>query len=118
LFRGTELIVAGKLRNLEKSDFNSTLNADSTEGDFIEPTIVTCFDHPILPPVVATEKKTIGNLPLVIIMRIMMNHILTVGHLEKLWAYLNIQQLMDKYELNKNEKSTAKAKALELALKV
>lgn len=61
LFRGTELIVAGKLKDLEKSDFNSTLNADSIEGDFIEPTIVTCFDHPILPPVVATEKKPIGN---------------------------------------------------------
>lgn len=48
----------------------------------------------------------------------MMNCILTLGHLEKLWAYLNIQQLMDKYELNKNEKSMEKAKALELALKV
>lgn len=40
------------------------------------------------------------------------------GHLEKLWAYLYIQQLMDQYELNKNENSTEKAKALELALKV
>jgi len=44
--------------------------------------------------------------------------ILTTGHLEKLWAYLNIQQLMDQYELNKNENSTEKAKALELALEV
>jgi len=43
---------------------------------------------------------------------------LITGHLEKLWAYLNIQQLMDQYELNKNENSTAKAKALELALEV
>jgi len=43
---------------------------------------------------------------------------LITGHLEKLWAYLNIQQLMDKYELNKNENSTAKSKALELALEV
>lgn len=47
-----------------------------------------------------------------------MYHIFLLGHLEKLWAYLYIQQLMDKYELNKNENSTAKAKALELALKV
>lgn len=44
--------------------------------------------------------------------------VLITGHLEKLWAYLNIQQLMDKYELNKNENSTEKAKALELALEV
>lgn len=62
-------------------------------------------------------------IPLVItIVRILTNRILfcilAIGHLEKLWAYLNIQQLMDKYELNKNENSTAKAKALELALKV
>lgn len=41
-----------------------------------------------------------------------------IGHLEKLWAYLYIQQLMDKYEMEKNENSTAKAKALELALQV
>jgi len=40
------------------------------------------------------------------------------GHLEKLWAYLYIQQLTDQYELNKNNNSTEKAKALELALKV
>lgn len=41
-----------------------------------------------------------------------------IGHLEKLWAYLSIQQLMDKYELNKNENSSAKALALKLALQV
>ncbi|MBO8666403.1 hypothetical protein INO76_15355, partial [Staphylococcus aureus] len=58
----------------------------------------TCFDFPIVPPEVVPQKRRIG-------------------HLEKLWAYLNIQQLMDQYELNKNENSTEKAKALELALK-
>lgn len=47
-----------------------------------------------------------------------MYNVLITGHLEKLWAYLHIKQLMDDYELNKNENSTAKAKALELALKV
>lgn len=46
------------------------------------------------------------------------SYYILIGHLEKLWAYLNIQQLMDKYELNKNENSTDKAKALELALEV
>lgn len=43
---------------------------------------------------------------------------LLLGYLEKLWAYLNIQQLMDQYELNKLESSYEKSKALELALKV
>jgi len=41
-----------------------------------------------------------------------------IGNLEKLWAYLNIQQLMDQYELNKNENSTERARALKLALEV
>ncbi|XP_022178934.1 inter-alpha-trypsin inhibitor heavy chain H3-like [Myzus persicae] len=97
LFKGTELVVAGKLKDGKLPDFNGTLNADSTEGDFKGPVIITCFDFPIVPPDAVPQKRRIG-------------------HLEKLWAYLNIQQLMDKYELNKNENSTAKAKALELAL--
>ncbi|CAI6345355.1 unnamed protein product [Macrosiphum euphorbiae] len=97
LFKGTELVVAGKLKDGNLPDFNSTLNADSTEGDFKGPVIITCFGFPIVPPEVVPQKRRIG-------------------HLEKLWAYLNIQQLMDQYELNKNENSTAKAKALELAL--
>ncbi|XP_060854515.1 inter-alpha-trypsin inhibitor heavy chain H3-like [Rhopalosiphum padi] len=97
LFKGTELVVAGKLKDGASPDFNGTLNADSTEGNFQRPVVVTCFDIPIIPPTDLPKTRRIG-------------------HLEKLWAYLNIQQLMDKYELNKNENSTAKAKALELAL--
>ncbi|VVC40295.1 Hypothetical protein CINCED_3A001874 [Cinara cedri] len=97
LFRGTELVVAGKLIN-PKSDFNSTLYADSTEGIFQNSSFVTCFDITPIIPVSKEEKRPIG-------------------HLEKLWAYLHIQQLMDDYEVNKNENSTAKAKALELALR-
>ncbi|KAE9534318.1 hypothetical protein AGLY_008408 [Aphis glycines] len=97
LFKGTELVVAGKLKDGTSPDFNGTLNADSTEGNFNRPVVVTCFDIPIIPPTsLPTQRR--------------------IGHLEKLWAYLNIQQLMDQYELNKNENSTAKAKALELAL--
>ncbi|XP_025205473.1 inter-alpha-trypsin inhibitor heavy chain H4-like isoform X2 [Melanaphis sacchari] len=98
LFKGTELVVAGKLKDGASPDFNGTLNADSTEGNFERPVIVTCFDIPIIPPNDTLPKSR------------------RIGHLEKLWAYLNIQQLMDKYELNKNENSTEKAKALELAL--
>jgi hypothetical protein len=96
LFKGTELIVAGKLK-VPENNFNSTLNADSMEGNFEGPIIVTCFDFPIIPPVSVPQQRRIG-------------------HLEKLWAYLNIQQLMDQYELNKNENSTERARALKLAL--
>ncbi|XP_022172077.1 inter-alpha-trypsin inhibitor heavy chain H4-like isoform X2 [Myzus persicae] len=94
LFKGTELVVAGKLKDGKLPDFNGTLNADSTEGDFKGPVIITCFDFPIVPP----------------------EAVPTIGHLQKLWAYLHIQQLMDTYELNKNENSIEKSKALELAL--
>ncbi|XP_050443341.1 inter-alpha-trypsin inhibitor heavy chain H3-like isoform X2 [Adelges cooleyi] len=96
LFSGTELVVAGVLRN-PKEEFNGTLNANSKDGDFIDSGSVFCLDLPRVPQEVTTTRQ--------------------VGHLEKLWAYLHIQQLMDEYELNKNENSSAKAKALELALK-
>jgi len=59
LFKGTELVVAGKLKD-PKSDFNSTLDADSTEGNFKGPAIVTCFDFPIIPPVAVPQKRQIG----------------------------------------------------------
>lgn len=59
LFKGTELIVAGKLKDT-RSEFNSTLNADSTDGNFEGPVLVTCFDFPIVPPV--PQKRKIGIL--------------------------------------------------------
>lgn len=58
LFKGTELVVAGRLID-SKSEFNSTLDADSTEGNFQGPVIVTCFDFPIVPSDPQTRK--IGN---------------------------------------------------------
>jgi len=61
LFKGTELVVAGKLKDGKPIDFNGTLNADSTEGDFKGPVIITCFDIPIVPPDVVPHKRRIGN---------------------------------------------------------
>lgn len=58
VFKGTELVVAGRLID-PKSEFNSTLDADSTDGNFQGPTMVTCFDTPIVPSVPQT--KRIGN---------------------------------------------------------
>lgn len=59
MFRGTELVVAGKLTD-QKSDFNSTLIADSTEGNFETPIMVSCFDIPIIPPDTVPQKRRIG----------------------------------------------------------
>lgn len=60
LFRGTELVVAGKLKDT-KSEFNGALDADSTEGSFQRPVLVTCFDIPIVLPTEVSETKKIGN---------------------------------------------------------
>lgn len=124
LFKGTELVVAGKLKNSKTPDFNTTLNADSTEGNFYGPILVTCYDIPIVSPSDVQETRRIGNTIHLLIIFVkdeyaMINTIcFVIGHLERLWAYLNIQQLMDKYELDKHENSTAKADALKLALEV
>jgi len=61
LFKGTELVVAGRLKDGKLPDFNGTLNADSTEGDFKGPTIITCIDFTIVPPEVVPQKRRIGN---------------------------------------------------------
>jgi len=61
LFKGTELVVAGKLKDGKSPDFNGTLNADSIEGNFKGPVIITCFDFPIVPPEVVPQKRRIGN---------------------------------------------------------
>lgn len=124
LFKGTELIVAGKLKDSKNLDFNTTLDAESTEGNFNGSTIVTCFDIPIVsPPDVQTRRIGI-SIDLIFYerwIRVKIKKFIVffiIGHLERLWAYLSIQQLMDKYELDKHENSTAKAEALRLALEV
>ncbi|XP_050533848.1 inter-alpha-trypsin inhibitor heavy chain H3-like [Daktulosphaira vitifoliae] len=96
LFSGTEIIVAGVLRNSSET-LNGTLYADSINGEFIDSNVVICD---LLPLQYINETIT-----------------KPVGHLEKLWAFLHIQQLIDQHKLEKNENSTAKTKALELALK-
>jgi len=57
-FRGTELVVAGKIKNSE-SKFNTTLNANSSDGSFQDSTF---FDIPIFPPITLIQKtRHIGN---------------------------------------------------------
>lgn len=59
LFKGTELIVAGKLKEGTSPDFNGTLNAHSTEGDFNVP--ISCFGFPIIPHNAFPQTRRIGN---------------------------------------------------------
>lgn len=68
MFRGTELVVAGKLKNgsfdeinTKRPEFNSSLVADSMDGNFEGSSIVTCFDFPIIPPVPVPQKRQIGD---------------------------------------------------------
>lgn len=57
-FRGTELVVAGKVKNTE-SKINTTLHANSFEGIFNDSTFM---DIPIFSPVTQVEEtRQIGN---------------------------------------------------------
>lgn len=100
LFGGAELVVAGKLVNLEENENDLAVEAFTFDGsrNFI-PQIIR------LPP--RPENKQ------------------TVGSLERLWAYLTIKQLLDKKYItsdvsdkNTTESDAHEKEALKLALKV
>ena len=103
LFSGSELVVAGKLR--DESKLNKIgVEATSLSGGqnyYFDPIPVPEFQIPIPPP----EPTT--------------NH--TPSSMERLWAYLTIQQLLEQdatKDSDKNDTSSEKKRALELALKV
>lgn len=88
LFNGSELVVAGKLSN-NNGSLHGNLTAQSSTGYF-------CIE--MLPPFVIRPENR------------------TRGHLEKLWAYMYIKELLDKDLLSDEKNSTYKQKALKLSL--
>jgi uncharacterized protein YegL len=86
LYNGSELVVAGKLSEKSNS-VAGNLTGQAFEGYF-------CVVLP--PPEVPVNK--------------------TSGHLEKLWAYLYIKELLDKDLISDEKNSTFKQKALNLSL--
>ena len=104
LFSGSELVVAGKLR--EEVDINLTggVTAISING-----TITYTFEAIIIPYPPINIPPPVKHTP---------------SNMERLWAYLTIQQLLDQdaaldYDHNnKNNTSPQKDHALQLALEV
>ncbi|XP_065201336.1 inter-alpha-trypsin inhibitor heavy chain H4-like isoform X7 [Planococcus citri] len=92
LFNGSELVVAGRLAGGAKT-INGNLTGQSSNGFF-------CIE--ILPPIIIDHELHPVNK--------------TRGHLEKLWAYLYIKELLDKDLLSDEKNSTYKQKALKLSL--
>uniref|UniRef100_A0A1B6KKL4 VIT domain-containing protein n=1 Tax=Graphocephala atropunctata TaxID=36148 RepID=A0A1B6KKL4_9HEMI len=95
-FKGSELVVAGKINNDEIKDKETIgeLSGLTANGFQKFPIVIDIIPIPLKP-----ENRTLG-------------------HLEKTWAYLTIQQLLDKSDSldDSNERNQTKKEALKLAL--
>ncbi|KAF3689546.1 Inter-alpha-trypsin inhibitor heavy chain H3 [Channa argus] len=95
LFNGSEIVVAGQLRNKDMDKFLVEVFAHGNDNDFKVQGNANVVNWDKLDPV----KKILGNF------------------IERLWAYLTIQQLMDKGDIGtQEEKSSTAAKALGLSM--
>lgn len=98
-FDGSELVVVGKLLNLQEEQNEAVkageLVATTSTGVQLFPIIIhPCYPRQFCPPPVPVKKEP--------------------SHLEKVWAYLTIQQLLDDFTVH--ESNNTKKKALDLAL--
>ncbi|KAK2914733.1 hypothetical protein Q8A73_005327 [Channa argus] len=95
LFNGSEIVVAGQLRNKDMDKFLVEVFAHGNDNDFKVQGNANVVNWDKLDPV----KKILGHF------------------IERLWAYLTIQQLMDKGDIGtQEEKSSTAAKALGLSM--
>ncbi|KAK3512824.1 hypothetical protein QTP70_026052 [Hemibagrus guttatus] len=97
LFNGSEIVVAGRLNDLEMNDFPVEVYAQSLDEEFVLKGQATAQDWNTIFP---DQEYIFGDFT------------------ERLWAYLTIQNLLDKIEKGSpEEKQNATAEALELSLK-
>ncbi|XP_060766188.1 inter-alpha-trypsin inhibitor heavy chain H3a [Neoarius graeffei] len=97
LFNGSEIVVAGRLNDIEMNDFPIEVAAQTKENDFVLKGQASAQDWKLLFP---DQEYIFGDFT------------------ERLWAYLTIQNLLDKKEKGSpEEKKNATAEALELSLK-
>ncbi|TSV54873.1 Inter-alpha-trypsin inhibitor heavy chain H3 [Bagarius yarrelli] len=93
LFNGSEIVVAGRLNDLEMNDFPIEVSAQSFDDNFVLKGQASVQDFP-------DEEYIFGDFT------------------ERLWAYLTIQNLLDKREKGSpEEKQNATVEALDLSLK-
>ncbi|XP_072522551.1 inter-alpha-trypsin inhibitor heavy chain H3-like [Salminus brasiliensis] len=96
LFNGSEIVVAGRLNDIE-TNFLVEVSAQGLENDFVVKGQATAQE---MSPIFPDKEYIFGDFA------------------ERLWAYLTIQQLLDKKDKGTpEEKVNATAKALDLSLK-
>ncbi|XP_036415926.1 inter-alpha-trypsin inhibitor heavy chain H3-like isoform X2 [Colossoma macropomum] len=96
-FNGSEIVVAGRLNDIEMNDFAVEVSAQGEENDFVIKGQATAQKWDTIFP---DQEYIFGDFT------------------ERLWAYLTIQQLLDKKDKGTSEeKVNATAEALELSLK-
>ncbi|XP_059185019.1 inter-alpha-trypsin inhibitor heavy chain H3-like isoform X1 [Centropristis striata] len=96
LFNGTEIMVAGRLKENNLDNFLVEVFAQGPKEDFLVQGKASVVDLDVIYP----EQEYISR-----------------DFSERLWAYLTIQQLLEKSEIgSQQEKENAKAKALDMSL--
>ncbi|KAL7837185.1 hypothetical protein SRHO_G00268960 [Serrasalmus rhombeus] len=96
-FNGSEIVVAGQLNNIEMNDFAVEVSAQGEQNDFVVKGQASAQKYDIIFP---DQEYIFGEFT------------------ERLWAYLTIQQLLDKKDKGTpEEKVNATAEALKLSLK-
>ncbi|XP_036415924.1 inter-alpha-trypsin inhibitor heavy chain H3-like isoform X2 [Colossoma macropomum] len=97
LFNGSEIVVAGQLNDIEMNDFAVEVSAQGAENYFVAKGQASAQKWDTIFP---DQEYIFGDFT------------------ERLWAYLTIQQLLDKKDKGTpEEKANATAEALELSLK-
>ncbi|XP_049327922.1 inter-alpha-trypsin inhibitor heavy chain H3 isoform X1 [Astyanax mexicanus] len=97
LFNGSEIVVAGRLNDLEMNDFPVEVSAQGLENDFMVKGQASAQEKS---PIFPDQEYIFGDFT------------------ERLWAYLTIQQLLDKRDKSTaEEKVNITAKALDLSLR-
>ncbi|KAM4613716.1 inter-alpha-trypsin inhibitor heavy chain H3-like [Polymixia lowei] len=96
LFNGSEIVVAGRLSDNDIDNFLVEVFANGAKGDFQVQDQASAVDWDMIYP---EQEYIFGNFT------------------ERLWAYLTIQQLLEKSEIGTlEEKASATAKALDMSL--
>ncbi|XP_075870501.1 inter-alpha-trypsin inhibitor heavy chain H3-like isoform X2 [Nelusetta ayraudi] len=96
LFNGSEIVVAGRLMDNDLNNFLVEIQGQGTENDFNAQGLGTALDWGLVYP---DDDYIFGD------------------YTERLWAYLTIQQLLDKSKSGTaEEKENATAKALDMSL--
>ncbi|XP_067288468.1 inter-alpha-trypsin inhibitor heavy chain H3 [Pseudorasbora parva] len=96
-FKGSEIVVAGRLQEIDTDTIQTEVSAHGLEDQFVVQSLAIAEEWDSVFP---EEEYIFGD------------------YIERLWAYMTIQQLLDKIEkCSPEDKENATAEALDLSLK-